>query len=273
MVLLSCLNCWYNGVQSVEVGLQYGYCVEFQAALLRSHETTCGRQKRKDLDLQAAEQASRIHAEHFSRGEIVYIREPRRPAVDDVVTDVRETAALSQDPVTRSVMDYGDYAMGTRIASIAQFRYLDSARAEIAMWSLSRGYLNRCNVRGGRWTSGLHIFRWVRERLGEKPKVEVGDLIRTSPSLQRQQELVEWSIIMFRLTLITDIACYASPTEPRVAGLAGLLEEAAQHSGAIKPDKLLRWIKSRDGAMARLDAALSDSEYRRLASELHEARD
>lgn len=273
MKLLSCANCWFNAVQYGDIGLQYGYCIEHRKVLLDATETTCGRMRRKDLGLPSADQQADAHRVRYPEDQIVYIRDPAKPA-DAVVSDSdRERAVLERDRIAKTVLEYAGYEQGTRIASIAQLR-AGTARAEVAMLSLSRGYLQTCYIRSRRWTSGLHIYWWVRETLPTAPTVEVTDLLRSSTSVRRQVELIQWSIIMLRLSLITDIAHYAQRTSDHpVGGLVDLLDEAALHSGTIKPGALLRWIESaRDGALRRLDRAMPETEYQRLRASLHQER-
>lgn len=273
MRLLSCANCWYNAVQYGDIGLQYGYCIEHHKVLLDSTDTTCGRMRRKDLGLPSADQQAAIHGARYPKDQIVYIREPSTPATRVISESEHERAALERDQIAKTVLEYASYEQGTRIASIAQLR-AGPARSEVAMLSLSRGYLQTCYIRSRRWMSGLHIYAWVRETLAMPPAVNATDLLRASTSVQRQLELIEWSIIMLRLSLITDIAHYAQRTDDHPVGeLVDLLDEAALHSGRIKPGELLRWIKDgRDGAVRRLDRAMPRQEYERLRASLHQER-
>ena len=55
-----------------------------------------------------------------------------------------------------------------------QLRAQGTFRAELAMLSLGRAYVNRCGARGGRWISGLHLLWWTRPD-------SVPPLVTTSP--------------------------------------------------------------------------------------------
>ena len=119
-----------------------------------------------------------------------------------------EHHALRSDCVAKAVMDYG--RLDTKIESLAQLSMLDGARADIALMSLGRTYVRRCTSRGGEWTSGLHLFWWIRARLTTEPTVAVTDIrVETALSLSRQIDLAKWAVLMLRLTVIADIGNYA----------------------------------------------------------------
>lgn len=268
MILLSCSNCWYNGLQYGALGLHMGFCVEHRVALKHADETTCGRQLRKDLDHASAVAANAKQRAHYSRDHVVHLRvEETRP------TDVdRDTHVLRRDPVGQAVESYG--TLGAKIESLAILRATPGARAELARLSLSRSYVHRCVSRRGRWTAGIHLFWWTKLSLAEAPIVLPNDL-RHEPmavSLERHAELAQWSVVMLRLLFLADVGGYAriQGIGNGVSRLADLHDEAAAGSGDVSLDKLLRWIQ-RDGKK-RVDEALPYSDYAELAQALHRAR-
>jgi hypothetical protein len=176
---------------------------------------------------------------------------------------------LSTDPVALAAREYGKFE--SKIASIAQLRFLPGIRPELAMMSLGRAYVNRCVQNNGPWTSGIHLIWWTRRRLREVPDVKVEDLrVETPVPLSRQVELARWSIMMMRLILISDVASYASKHE-RVARLASFAEQAAASTGELSPGRLEKWIRRTGEDL--FDAALPQRKYEEIAADLHKEPD
>ena len=73
MMLQSCQNCWFNGLQYGSVGLSYGYCARHKVVLNNADETTCGQHIRKDLGFERAQEVSRVHSKHFDNRIIVRV--------------------------------------------------------------------------------------------------------------------------------------------------------------------------------------------------------
>jgi hypothetical protein len=242
-----------------------GYCTEHQRLLLAPSHLTCGRHFRKDLTASAAAQERQIHERHFTPSAVVRITEKTRPANGGYTSSLkRDFARLAADPVSEAVLDYGK--LPSKMASLAQLKPLDGVRPELALLSLGRAYVNRCVVRGGRWTSGIHVLWWTRRRLLTDPAVGVGDFRVESPlPLERQVELAKWSLVMMRLVLISDVGSYADPRDA-VHRLARLAELAAEKTGELGSRRLLAWIK-REG-LGYLDRALPEKRYERLSAEL-----
>src|SRR6186713_3192005 len=74
MLLLSCTNCCFNGLQADGFGAKVGYCVEHRLVLHSSESLTCGRQLRRDLLLPEADIENALHQKEFPRDKIVHIR-------------------------------------------------------------------------------------------------------------------------------------------------------------------------------------------------------
>jgi hypothetical protein len=266
--LLSCANCWYNPLQSGSFGAPYGYCVEHNFVLRRSDETTCSLQMRKDLLLPAARAEQQNHARVFGPGSSLKLVNGAADADPEVYRAEPDTS-LNGDPVVNIVCDYG--LLNTKIESLAQLRFMQNARAETAMLNLARGYTRRCVENQGSWTSGLHLLWWTRERMqaDPEPRVTIDDLRYQLPvSINRQQELVRWSLIMLRLVYIADVAGHAQSDGDRVAELSSIAEDAAADTEIISLRKLRAWVKRE--AIPRFDAALDRARYRRLAQQVRQ---
>jgi hypothetical protein len=209
------------------------------------------------------------HREVFSESDIVTLRRKARANGGYTSGSSADLAQLATTPVGVAVVEYG--VVGTKISSISQLRFLEGFAAELALMSLARVYVNRCIENNGNWTSGLHLIWWTRGRLLESPRVGLTDLrTESSAPLARQVELAQWSLIMMRLLLISDVASYAEKTD-RISRLSALAERAAEKSGALSVKKLLQWIK-RDGERA-FDDALSEKRYKEMAAALHKKGD
>ncbi len=264
-MLHACQNCWFNGLQYGALGLPVGYCTRHRKVLNAADFTTCGQHLRKDLPLSRARQVAEIHAARYPQDTIVRIY-GEDEAVEEVSADEKDLDSLRQDPVAEAASDYG--LLNSRIESLAQLKALPGARAEVAMLSLARGYVRNCVMRGGAWTSGLHLFWWTKKRLAEMPDIGVNDLRTTDGiPLSRQVELTAWSIVMLRLTFIDDMAFYAADSQHPVGKATGLLQRYAGSATSFSMPRLAKWIKAE--ALPILDQALPYQEYRELSAELH----
>lgn len=266
MIIQSCQNCWFNGLQYGPLGLAVGYCAIHKVILNHSESTTCSYHLRKDLSLNRAYQVSAHHKDYYnSDGRIVDLD---RPDALSTETSTKETdlTRLRKDPVGELVSDYSHF--DSKIAFLAQLKRTKGARAELAMLSLSRAYVNNCFKNDGKWTSGIHLYWWTKSRLAEEPDIRVDDIRYTDGlDLSRQLEFVAWSLIMLRLTFIADIAVYASESGERLAAARDILDEAASENHSFSITKLTRWMR-RD-AVPFLDDLFSKDRYFALANELH----
>lgn len=266
MVPISCVNCCFNALQYDTIGTGFGYCTEHRKILHSPSELTCGRLLRKDLLLPSARRERTRHAQRYTRATVCSLRSAKPvngEAIGDEPSDLR---AMRQDPVTDAVREYG--TLQTKIVSLAQLKQMEGARAELALLSLGRAYVDRCVERNGRWTSGLHILWWTRSRLAEEPVIELRDLQGEAPTpLARRVELAKWAIVMLRLTFVSDVAHHAESDNHPVRKLASLPDDAALASESLSASKLLRWV-AREGTR-RFDSALPESVYNKLAEELH----
>lgn len=267
-ILISCSNCWYNPLQSGSLGSPFGYCVEHRVILRRPDETTCALHTRKDLLLPSALRENMYHMRVFGEDSSLKLVSTREAAESEIYRH-ESAEPLNGDPVVNLVAEYGD--LGTKVESLAQLRSTPGPRAELAMLSLSRAYTNRCVKRDGGWTSGLHFVWWTRKRLEEDPapSIALEDLRFHLPvPLERQLEIVQWSIAMLRLSLVSDIGYHGRCQNDDVGSLDSLAEEAAAATEVLDLRKLLRWIEKT--ALPRFDGVLGYARYKKLARELHQ---
>lgn len=275
-LLISCSNCWHNALQFDQLGLRQGYCIRHNKILNRSGETTCGQLMRKDLPLDLAREENTSHRRSFPNPEpIVLIRsgEAANGELSDRPSDIE---VLRQDEIAEEVRDYGH--LGTTIESLASLGKRPDThtrpRAELAFLCLARGYITNCVERGdGKWTAGLNLFRWTRNRLAKEPIIQPSDLrFENQLPLNRKVELAQWSLITMRLMFIVDLALLAQATEPDhpFGQLADTLDLAAADIDGIHPARLLGWIDTR--LRRRLNQALPSQEVERLISDLNTAR-
>ena len=266
--LISCSNCWYNGLQAGSIGMSIGYCAEHKMILRRSDETTCSRLLRKDLTLESAKRESSVHRDKYLDDYSLLKVSDGETAESDTYRD-RGQKVFNGDSVSNIVGEYGEY--GAKIESLAQLRREGSTRAEIAMLSLARGYTNRCIMNGGEWTSGLHLFWWTMGRLESNPTPEIShmDLRYQLPmKIDRQVEVAQWYVLMFRLLFISDIAIHAGNHSEPIGALSDLPECAAEDTEIVSLRKLRAWIKRE--AVPRIKKALTIERYRELADQLHQ---
>lgn len=262
MIPISCANCWYNALQTESIGPAVGYCTRHKTLLLAAEHTTCGLQTRKDLVYSDAIGEQRDHQDRFSTGRVSTL--PSGGVVNgEVSDDRRDFERVAQETVGEIVIAYGQ--LGSTIESLARLRQVSDSRAELAMLTLSRGYVRNCVERGGSWTAGVHLFWWTRERLERKVELGYRDLRHPSSPLDRQMQIAEWSLVMLRLFFISDIGHHAE-NHP-LAELRDLPDEAALDVDALDPEQLIRWIRRK--VIPRIDELFPPEEYTQLARELH----
>jgi hypothetical protein len=263
VVLLSCTNCCFNGLQADGFGAKVGYCVEHRAVLHAAESLTCGRLFRRDLLLPEANTESKLHQRKFSRETIVHLRTRVDARVTGHADD--DVSVLVENKAGKEVTDYG--RLGTKIVSLSRLSMIPGARAELARLSLSRTYVRRCVERGGDWTSGIHQLLWTIDRLLEPPDIGLDDLRDDAPVPQtRQRELAQWSIVMLRLTFISDVG-HLAPDSDDVASLRDLPESAATAVDEVDFGELMKWV-TKQGWAAAIDAFPRDR-YEELTQELH----
>lgn len=268
MKLHSCQNCWFNGLQYGALGLAVGYCSRHRKILNAADGTTCGLHLRKDLTVLRAKEVSEVHKKHYSTEYVSRIADGNYHGSDISHSD-KDINHLRKDPVADVVTDYGE--LGSTIESLAQLKAMPGARAELAMLSLGRGYVNNCISRNGKWTSGLHLYWWSRRRLTEIPEIKVENLRSVGATqLSRQSALTAWSLIMLRLTFIDDMTTYANQQNDPLGKVTSLTEQAALALDTFNLRALSSWLKLE--AAPQLDARLSIARYAELANELHAER-
>jgi hypothetical protein len=266
--LLSCSNCWFNGLQSGSIGFSVGYCAEFCVVLRQPDETTCSKQLRRDLLLESALQQRDAHRQTYPEADTIVRVADGLPA-DSERYQESDIGVINGDPIANVVAEYG--YLRTKIESLAQLRLMPGARAEVAMLSLGRAYTHRCMQRGGRWTSGVHLLWWTKQHMEREPipAIHAEDLRYQLPvSIHRQLELEQWSVMMLRLVFISDLAKHASRTGHELQSLASLPEDAASATEVVGTRKLSRWMRTT--AIPRISVALPEDKYRALACELHQ---
>ena len=268
MKLNSCQNCWFNGLQYGALGLSFGYCTRHKKLLNAPDKTTCGLHLRKDLTVLRANKVAELHADSFSKGVVsrVIDNSCNEEDVSDKANDIK---ILKKDAVANAVTDYGE--LGSTIESLAQLKAMPGARAELAMLSLGRGYINNCISKNGKWTSGIHLYWWSRSRLADLPEIKVEDLRSVGATqLSRQHVLTSWSLIMLRLTFIEDMTSYANQQGDPLGEVPSLTEQAALALGSFSLKALIKWLKSE--ASPQLDHYLPYARYRELANDLQSER-
>lgn len=270
MKLYACQNCWFNGLQYGDIGTAHGYCVRHRKILNMPDRTTCGLHLRKDLTLGRAEETAKVHEKHYA-GDVVSRIAENKAYDSDVSSEPDDLSLLKEDAVADAVTDYGE--IGSTIESLAQLKVMPGARAELAMLSLGRSYVNNCVARnGGTWKSGLHLYWWSRRRLTDIPEIRLADLRNAGATpLARQSELSAWSLIMLRLTFIEDMTIYAERQGDPFGKVSSLTEQAALALDSFNLRKLIKWLKAVAGP--QLDKQLPRDRYYTLAKELHFARE
>lgn len=262
MIVQSCENCWFNGLQYGSLGLSVGYCTLHNKILSSSYSITCASHQRKDLTLKRVQQVSEQHSRFYSSPNIIRLSD-MQPAAREISESDKDLDYLRKDKVGELVADYG--ALNTTIESLARLKDVSGARAELARLSLSRCYVQNCINRNGKWTSGLHLYWWTKSKLHEMPDIDIKDLRSTTDlSLDRTVILNQWSIIMLRLLFIEDIAAYA--VGDPLASAQGIIDKAAMNVPDFNVKKLLSWLK-RD-AVPALDKYLDRKRYAELANQL-----
>lgn len=278
MNLHSCANCQHNGLQYDSVGLRVGYCTRHRVVLRQADHSTCGQQKRKDLLHLSAERAARRQRELFPAQTVVRIDgEPFNGSAGSYISTDR---TLLTDPVASTV---AEYHLQPRIAIFAQFRRMAGARAELALVSLGRAYVANCVARDQKWTSGINIAWWVRERCVREPEPVLQydqDIRYELPvSPDRQIALAKSSLLMLRLVFFSDMGRHAEnslqqnegsqviqDTSKSMQQLTTLADDAAENAG-LELAALCSWVQ--DVGLKRLDAALPKESYEAIQQELH----
>jgi hypothetical protein len=218
--------------------------------------------------LERSEEVSKIHQNVFS-SELIVRTVDHEQHENDFSDSDKDIELLRKDEVADVAADFG--ALGTTIESLSQLKAMPGARAELAMLSLSRGYVSNCISRNGKWTSGLHLYWWSKKRLDSTPDVGVEDLRSVGAiQLARQSTLTAWSLMMLRLTFIEDITVYAGQQHDSLGTIESLTDQAASALETFNLTNLAKWIKRE--AIPQLDSRLSYERYKALANDLHVKR-
>lgn len=263
--LASCANCWFNGLQHGSVGLNVGYCTEHRVVLRQPEQTTCARHMRKDLLLKSSEAFNFQHKRiYLIEDGVQRLSDRERVTSGEYLS--KDVDLLRSDAVGDAVADYGEY--DTKIESLAQLRSQATLRSEFAMLNLGRAYTRRCIQRQGNWTSGIHILWWTRRNLAaQTPPVVIGDLrYSAAASLERQHELAQWSLLMFRIVFISDVGSHAASKSDDLGKLESMAEVAAEDTEIPSLRKLQRWIRTK--GIPLFDSVMPEPRYRELVATL-----
>ncbi|MBK8265153.1 MAG: hypothetical protein IPK80_27965 [Nannocystis sp.] len=265
---LSCKNCCHNPLQISGIGTSFGYCIRHRAALPASHLTTCGQLLRKDVLRARAQSERQIHQGRYSSTEVRLLADPTAEAATEGL--VEKLNGLSEtDPVVEEIANYG--ALDSKIASIAALRSSRSARAQVAMLSLGRGYVRNCADRGGPWTAGLHILWWTLRRLDDEPSLEASDLLGPiTTSITEFAQVAKWRLMALRIAMICDIADQAAEEGDDLAALALTARQAIIETDAGDPHSLLTWLHTH---ITEFSNALPQARYDELRDQLHRSKD
>lgn len=241
----SCGNCCFNGLQTQDVGLSVGFCVEHRLVLHEPGATTCARLFRRDVGVEQA-RCERVAHASTTPDRITFLRDPARDVIADGAAD-RDTSLLETDRVGAVVVEYR--RLDSTATSLNRLNEIETTRAEVARLGLSRAYVNWCteNPKGNQppWISGFRFLWWTRQSLRRPPVVEAGDLRNGARlPLREQEDLAKWSVMMERLTFLSDMGVHAARTHPKdpVARLRTLADEAAEAITAPTFGGLMRWI-------------------------------
>lgn len=243
----SCANCCFNGLQNQDVGLSVGYCVEHRAVLHESGSTTCARLFRRDLSLPEARKEQTLQKRQVP-DQVVTLRD-HEPAVNRGSAD-GDATLLESDRVGAVLVEYR--RLDSTATSLNRLNEIETTRAEVARLGLTRTYVNWCmNDPGGKgWVSGFRFLWWTRASLSSSPTIAIGDLWSgTRLPLTEQEDLARWSVLMERLTFLSDMGHHASQAGSAdryaagVARLKDLAEEASATLSEPSSAKLLSWIQ------------------------------
>jgi len=262
----SCVNCCHNPLQLGSIGTAFGHCTRHRIALIRPHLTTCGQLLRKDLLSQSADRERRLHSLIYRQDRVSLVINPDTAATKFVEKTNGHTPT---DAVIEEVQAYG--TVDRKIGTMAALHRIPGPRAEIAMLSLSRAYVANCFRLDRKWTSGVHLLFWTLQRLDEDPAFAPTDL--RGPivfSLAQTNAIARWTLIMFRLGFIADVATYASKSHDVVARLKKFAIDASAVSSPADPEKLLAWLGAKRSSWWR---PLSPARYAKLREQLHEEDD
>ncbi len=233
--------------------------------LSRPHLTTCGQLLRKDLLASSAAEQRTLHAHRFKETRVSVLASPTTDAASRGMTE-KPNGHLPGDVVLEEVRSYGD--LDSKIATMAALHRVPGPRAEIAMLSLSRSYLSNCYEQGGKWTAGVHLAFWTLRRLTSPPELGATDLRGPFANpLAVVTAIASWTLIAFRLALLSDVAERARRDKDHAMARLQPLVLRAIEAAPTRPDQLLARLR-RD--RRQWDAALTEERYARLRAELHQ---
>jgi hypothetical protein len=257
---LSCVNCCHNPLQLASIGTAFGHCTRHKVTLLRPHATTCGQLLRKDLLAESAQQEHAIHRKVYKEDRVSLVT---NPASDASTLTERPNGHGPTDAVIEEVQSYG--SVDRKIATMAALHRIPGPRAEVAMLSLSRAYVSNCYRRDRKWKSGVHLLFWTLQRLDHEPEFAPTELREPLGfSLAQTNAVAKWTLIVFRLGLIADVAYFASKSHDPVGRLQKLAVNAASIAPPTEPDKLLHWLTAKKRAWS---SPLSPKRYAELREE------
>lgn len=259
---LSCVNCCHNPLQLGSIGTAFGYCTRHRVALVRPHLTTCGQLLRKDLLIESATREHKAHSAVYRSGRISLVASPSTAATKLIE---RPNGHTPTDAVIEEVQGYG--TVDKKIGTMAALHRIPGPRAEVAMLSLSRAYVANCFRRDQKWTSGIHLLFWTLQRLDEDPVFAPTDLREPlASSLSQTNAIAKWTLIVFRLGLVADVATYASRSRDAVGRLKAFAINASAIAPPTAPERLLAWLSAKKNSWR---SPLSPARYTKLRELLH----
>lgn len=261
---LSCVNCCHNPLQLGRAGTDFGYCTRHLVVLPRPESTTCGQLFRKDLSRSSAVEERALHQHHYRCDRISQVVSPKVDAAKVGLVE-KTNGFFERDVVLEEVLSYAQY--DTNISTMAALRRVEGARAEIAMLSLSRGYLANCYDQQGPWWAGLHLAFWTLQRLDTEPVFAASELHGPMRSVAETTAVAKWRVLAFRLYLLVDVSDEARSQSSRdpITRFTALADEALSAGSPTRPEKVLAKLRS---SRTRWMKALSKEHYARLRNKI-----
>ncbi|WP_139351672.1 hypothetical protein [Rhodanobacter sp. C06] len=263
--LISCENCWFNALQHDSVGTSFGYCSQFKKLLRRPYETTCGQLMRKDIDAERNITLRDFHLSKFPKDKISAIRDVNAEnwSMPKSIYISSNIDSVLADQVGRQLVA----PESNKIGAIAALKRIKSVRSEFAFVIFGRSYIYTCNSRGGAWTSGINILRWVKKSLVFKPPLSLTDIrFPAGNTYERQENLVHWSLMISKLRYISDLGFYARRQGDEAGLLEEILESASEEVEGIDSVRLEKWI--RQIGFKKMDRAMPPQRMKEIIESL-----
>ena len=220
---------------------------------------------RKDLLRASAHEERALHQLHYRLDRVSLVVAPNVDAEKARFVE-KPNGMFERDVVLDEVLSYAQY--DTNISTMAALRRVEGMRAEIAMLSLSRGYLANCYDNKGPWFAGLHLAFWTLQRLDADPVFAASELHGPMRSVSEAMAVAKWRVLAFRLYLLCDVSDETRAQKGRdpITRFTALADEALSAGSPTRPDKVLAKLRS---TRTRWMQALSRDRYTRLRRAVH----